>query len=157
MAKYQQGIYTVKNREKYAGTKPPTYRSSWERKFCEMCDNNPHILAWDSENIRIPYQHPFTGKITNYVPDFMIKYVNKKGEQKVELIEIKPKSQMTLEAAGNSRVNVQAVHINAAKWEAAMRWCMSKGINFKVISEEDIFFKQPKRIPKPKIPKKRKR
>lgn len=33
MAKWANGLYTVKNKEKYIGNKPPRFRSSWERSF----------------------------------------------------------------------------------------------------------------------------
>ena len=56
-------------------------------------------LKWASENVKIPYRNPLTGKITNYVPDFMIQYQDKNGKTLVELIEIKPKSQTIIENA----------------------------------------------------------
>ena len=89
---YSQGQYVVQNPSKYVGAKMPYARSSWETAFMRFCDNHPNITKWASENVKIPYQNPFTGKITNYVPDFMVQYTDKSGKQLVELIEIKPKS-----------------------------------------------------------------
>jgi hypothetical protein len=79
----------------------------------------------------------------------MIQYTDKDGAQHVELIEIKPANQTTLE---NARSRGQAIqtHINAAKWTAAQEWCKRKGIRFKVINEDQIF-----RSNKPRTPKKR--
>lgn len=139
MNRWQQGTYRVKNGQKYVGNKLPTYRSSWELRFCSFCDENPSIIKWASENIRIPYQNPITGKHTNYVPDFMIQYIDKNGREHVELIEIKPASQTTLEAAGRSQKNQAQVTVNAAKWSAAQEFCKRRGITFKVITENDIF------------------
>jgi len=153
--KFAQGEYAVQNPSKYVGGKAPFYRSSWELAFMRMCDSHPNIHKWASENIKIPYQHPFTGRFTNYVPDFMIQYTDKDGATHVELIEIKPSSQTTLEAA-KSVNNKAAVAINAAKWTAAQEWCKRKGIRFKVINEDQIFKTKKKRNPKARIPKRRK-
>jgi len=155
MAKYQQGLYEVANTSKFVGTKPPKYRSSWELAFMRMCDSHPNILKWASENVKIPYRSSVDGKYHNYVPDFMIQYQDKDGTEHVELIEIKPANQTTLE---NARSRGQAIqtHINAAKWTAAQEWCKRKGIRFKVINEDQIFSnkkarKAKKRISKPRV------
>ena len=151
--KFASGEYLVENRTKYVGQKAPKYRSSWELAFMRMCDAHPNIHKWASENVRIPYRSPLDGKYHNYVPDFMIQYQDKDGTEHVELIEIKPANQTTLE---NARSRGQAIqtHINAAKWTAAQEWCKRKGIRFKVINEDQIFQnnkpRKPKRIAKRK-------
>ena len=154
MPKFAQGNYTVENRQKYAGNKNPFYRSSWELAFMRMCDAHPNITKWASENVKIPYLNPTTGKYANYVPDFMIQYTDKNGNHNVELIEIKPANQTTLE---NARSRGQAIqtHINAAKWTAAQEWCKRKGIRFKVINEDQIFSNKKPRNKKQRIAKKR--
>ena len=153
MSKFMQGSFEVSNPQKFVGGKAPYYRSSWELAFMRMCDAHPNITKWASENVKIPYQNPLTGKYANYVPDFMIQYTDKNGNHNVELIEIKPANQTTLE---NARSRGQAIqtHINAAKWTAAQEWCKRKGIRFKVINEDQIFQnnkpRKPKRITKRK-------
>lgn len=151
MKKFAQGVYEVVNAPKYVGEKKPYFRSSWELAFMRMCDSHPNILKWASENIKIPYRNPVTGKYTNYVPDFMIQYLDKNGSEHVELIEIKPANQTTLESA-KGKGQVQQVAVNAAKWTAAQEWCKRKGIRFKVINEDQIFQNN-----KPRNPKKRKK
>ena len=153
--KYAQGEYTVENRQKYVGGKAPFYRSSWELAFMRMCDSHPNILKWASENIKIPYRNPLTGKYANYVPDFMIHYVDTTGAEHVELIEIKPSSQTTMENAKGMK-NKAAVAVNAAKWASAQEWCDRKGIRFKVINEDQIFSTNKKRKAKKRISTKRK-
>ena len=139
MAKFAQGKFNLKNPEKYIGTKTPTYRSSWEFAFMRFCDENPGIEQWASEAIQIPYRNPFTGKHTIYVPDFFIAYADKKGNRRVELIEVKPDNQTTKENLGRSRANQAHWVLNQAKWEAAIAWSKQKGIHFRVITEKDIF------------------
>jgi hypothetical protein len=96
MARFSQGVYQVLNSSKYVGNGAPRWRSSWEHVFMRFCDENDNILQWASECVRIPYRHPLTGKMTNYVPDFLITYRTQKNTVKAELIEIKPSSQSML-------------------------------------------------------------
>ena len=155
MSKFAQGIFEVQNHDKYVGGKAPYYRSSWELAFMRMCDAHPNIKKWASENVKIPYLHPQTGKYANYVPDFMIQYVDKDGGEHVELIEIKPANQTTMENARTIGQKWQTA-INAAKWTAAQEWCKRKGIRFKVINEDQIFQNNKPRKSKKRISKKRK-
>ncbi len=57
----------------------------------------------------------------------------------VELIEVKPDNQVTMESAGKSKHNQLAVALNMAKWEAARAYCKSKGMSFRVVTEKDMF------------------
>ena len=77
MARFAQGKFTLKNPDKYAGNKTPTYRSSWEFAFMRFCDEHASVTQWASEAIRIPYRNPLSGKYTIYVPDFFIAYADK--------------------------------------------------------------------------------
>lgn len=153
--KWAQGEYLIENKNKYVGQKAPFYRSSWELAFMRMCDQHPHIIRWASENIKIPYRNPVSGRFSNYIPDFMIQYIDKTGKEHVELIEIKPSSQTSMFRARSANDKL-ATAVNAAKWAAAQEWCQRKGIRFKVINEDQIFQTNKKRQVKKRIPKKRK-
>jgi hypothetical protein len=139
MAKYAQGKFNVKNSDKYLGNRSPLYRSSWEFAFMKFCDENPNVIKWASESIKIPYRNPFTGKYTVYVPDFFISYADSNGQQRAELIEIKPSNQTVKERVGNNKNNQAHWILNQAKWEAARAWCKQNGLTFRIINEEDIF------------------
>jgi hypothetical protein len=143
--KYAKGTFTIKNPEKYVGTKQPIYRSGWEHTFMLFCDNNPAIQEWASEPIRIPYRDPLTGKQTVYVPDFLIKYIDRNQKAHVEIIEIKPEKQQVLEKVGKNPYDQAQFVKNMAKWEAANAWCKSRGLRFRIINENDIFQKPGKR------------
>lgn len=140
MAKWAQGPYTVKNPKKYIGKGIPRYRSGWELTFMTFCDNNDSVLYWASEPFKIPYKHPFTNKATIYVPDFLVVYQNKHGQQVTEMIEIKPKKQSIIESKRASAKTQATVAINMMKWTAARAYCKAKGIVFRVITEDDIFY-----------------
>ena len=141
MAKYASGKYTIKNPEKYMGKRAPTYRSSWEFTFCTFCDNNPAVVQWSSEGLKIPYYNPVSGKNTVYVPDFLVVYRDKNEKQHTELVEIKPSKEATMEGAKSYRDKL-SVAVNMAKWAAADNWCKANGIRFRVITEYDIFKNQ---------------
>ena len=138
MSKYAQGKYTVKNREKYVGRKDPTYRSSWEFSFMLFCDNNPSVLQWASEPFMVPYRNPFTGKNTIYVPDFMMVYVDRAQQKHAEVVEVKPRKEVSMESAKSQRDKAAAA-LNAAKWTAAKAWCAQQGLHFRIVTEEDIY------------------
>ena len=139
MARFAQGVYEVKNSDKYVGLKKPRYRSSWELVFCQFCDNNDKIIKWASESITIPYRHPLTGKNTIYVPDFFIVYQDKTGRVVSEIIEIKPKSQTMIEEKVTNAKNKMVVIVNHAKWAAATAYSKRLGVTFRVVTEDQIF------------------
>lgn len=138
MSKFAQGLYKPVNRQKYVGKRDPRYRSGWELAFMRFCDNNDHILQWASESISIPYRHPLTGKMTNYVPDFLIVYRTKNNKICAEVVEIKPKKQSVIESKMGARDRA-VVAVNYAKWDSATKWCQRQGLVFRVITEQDIF------------------
>ena len=140
-----RGKYTIRNPEKYAGTRTQIYRSSWEWAFMQFCDNNPSVIGWASEAVRIPYKNPLTGKTTTYVPDFFVQYQDANGKKRSEVIEIKPSNQSTMEGAGKSKNRQLAVVQNMAKWEAATAWCKQKGLRFRVVTENDLFHQGKRR------------
>jgi hypothetical protein len=138
MNKWAQGIYKLQNPEKYVGKKSPKYRSSWEHAFMRFADTNDNILQWASESISIPYRNPVTGKMSMYVPDFLVTYRTKDNTVRAELIEIKPRNQSLIEGRMNERQRA-VVAVNYAKWDSAVKWCKKHGLIFRVINESDMF------------------
>lgn len=141
MANFAQGKYDIKNKGKYVGTHVPRYRSGWELTFMMFCDNHESVLSWASEAVQIPYRNPLTGKSTIYVPDFFVQYQDKNGKQRAEIVEIKPKKQSLIESRTASAKDRAAVAVNHAKWAAAMAYCKKVGCTFRVITEDDLFYK----------------
>lgn len=138
MHSYVQGQYKPINPGKYVGKYPIFFRSSWEYKVMVMFDTNPNILTWASESLKIPYQNPFTGKYTVYVPDFVVTYVDAKGSQKAEIIEVKPAKETFLEQAKSQKAKA-AVALNTFKWAAAQAFAKAHGLTFRVMNEGNIF------------------
>lgn len=137
--RFSQGPYKLKNPEKYIGTNTPYYRSSWELTFMTFCDNNPGVIQWASEFVKIPYRDPLTGKYTVYVPDFLVVYVDKNLKKHVEVLEIKPANQTFVEQVGKNAWNQAQFVKNQAKWQVANQWARERGIRFRVVNKEDIY------------------
>ena len=144
MSKWAQGVYQILNQSKYVGSGSPRYRSGWEHSFMRFLDTNDNIMQWASESVRIPYRHPLTGKMTNYVPDFLITYRTRNNTLKAELIEIKPKGQSALKEGMNPRDRA-VVAVNYAKWASAQKWCKQHGLTFRVLTEDDMWHQGGKR------------
>lgn len=142
---FRQGYYTPVHPEKYMGNPDQImYRSSWELAMNKFLDNNPHILRWSSEEIKIPYIKPTDGRQHFYFPDYWIEYVNKDGEIIQEIVEVKPLAQTkppTTRGKKQSTILYEQTTwaVNVEKWRAAADWCGARGITFRVITEKGLF------------------
>ena len=76
--------------------------------------------------------------MASYIPDFIIKYQDKTGKLITEVIEIKPKKQSVISKRMSTYDKVQLV-INHAKWTAAKAFCDQHSINFRVLTEDELF------------------
>jgi hypothetical protein len=106
--------------------------------FMMFLDSNDNVINWASEPVRIPYRNPLTGKMTMYVPDFIVTYRGPKETVRAELIEIKPKKQSLIESKMKDR-DKAIVDVNYAKLASAQQWAKQNRLTFRVITEDDIF------------------
>ena len=148
MAESHKSIFKPTHPQKYQGDPSNIIcRSSWERKFCLWCDTNPNILKWASEEFSIPYVSPLDGRVHRYFPDALIEYKDSTGKVKKALIEIKPERQ-TKPPVKKDRVTKSFIYetktylVNEAKWKAASEFCKDNGIEFKIITENELGIKQ---------------
>ena len=131
-------VFNPKNPEKYAGDASKIVcRSLWERNVCKFCDEHPNILKWSSEEVAIPYMSPLDEKVHNYFPDFLIQFKNQSGIH-TWMIEVKPKKQTVLNENASKKEKATWI-INNAKWQAARKYCENHNIDFKVITEKELF------------------
>lgn len=143
-SKFIQGIYTPKNRDKYIGKVPVIYRSSYELKFFRFCDDNPNIIKWASESIKIPYFHPFDKTQRLYHID--LNMIVKEGtEYKKYIVEIKPEKQTKKPDFTNSKCRKKTMIyeqmtyvVNCAKWEAAKLFAKKYNVEFIILTEKDL-------------------
>jgi hypothetical protein len=136
--KYHKSLYVVKNKSKYIGARAPISRSSWENTFMIFLDNHPSVLQWASESIRIPYRDPLTNKQKGYFPDFFMIYVDANGNKHAEIIEIKPAMQ-TGQRKTKSAINNAQIIKNHAKWNSCLAYCAKNGLQFRLLTENEIF------------------
>ena len=146
-----KGYFTPKNYKKYKGN--PTkiiFRSLWERKIMQWCDQDDSVLEWASEEISIPYYCPTDNKRHKYYPDFFIKTINN-GEIKIQIVEVKPKKQTRPpKFKSNTRKRTiitesKAWTKNTAKWKAATEYCKNKNWQFHIITENHPLLRMYKR------------
>ena len=148
MAESIKSIFKPSNPQKSQGNPNNSIcRSSWERKFCNYCDTNPSIIRWASEEFSIPYVSPADGKVHRYYPDFLIEVKETSGKIKKYVVEVKPKKQ-TQEPKKPKRITKSYIYeattyaVNQAKWKAASEFCLDNGVEFKVITEDELGIKQ---------------
>jgi hypothetical protein len=138
------GLFKPKHPEKYVGD--PTnivYRSSWEAKVMSWLDNNDSIITWASEELFIPYISPVDNRWHRYFPDFLVKYRTKDNKLSTMMLEVKPKKQ-TAQPEPQKRKTKQFINevktwgVNQAKWKAANEYCLDRGWEFKLITEDHL-------------------
>lgn len=99
-----------------------SYRSGWELGFLWHLDMSPDVLTFEYESMKIPYvSNSRTGKTRNYIPDFVVTYVD--GNKFV--IEIKPSRKLT-------QVTV------LKKLAAAEQWTRAHGMTLAVLTEHEL-------------------
>lgn len=143
---YSQGTYIVKNKTKYVGTKEPRFLSSYEEQFFSWADRSPAVVQWGAEVVVVDYYNPVKGRKARYIVDIYIKYVNKNGETKEELIEIKPLSQCSAPRKGRGKKAENTYiqesltwAVNQAKWEAASKYAEARKWTFRIVTEQSLF------------------
>ena len=142
-----KGKYQPSYPKKYKGDHTNIiYRSLWERKFMRYCDLNENILEWGSEEIVVPYRSPVDNRYHRYFPDFYIKYKDNNGKIKKSIIEIKPYKQCIEPKVQKRKTKGYIYEVveyakNQAKWNAAREWCLDRGYEFKVLTENELNIK----------------
>ena len=130
--------FVPKNPKKYIGSKKElTCRSLWERRVCKFFDESMALKKWSFEEIEIPYVHPIDKKVHRYIPDFLIQ-LEKNNQSKSIIVEIKPNKQVNLKESASKNEKI-LFEINKAKWQAAAKFCEKHGMEFKILTEKEIF------------------
>ena len=142
-----KGKYKPSYPKKYKGDHTNiVYRSLWERKFMVYCDKNENSLEWGSEEVVVPYHSPIDNRYHRYFPDFYIKVRESNGKIKKMIIEIKPFKQCVEPKVQKKKTKGYIYEVmeyakNQAKWEAAKEWCLDRGYEFKVLTENELGIK----------------
>jgi hypothetical protein len=131
--------FIPKNPHKYRGDVDKIFaRSSWEASVMKFFDSSSAVLSWASEEIAIPYLKPEDARVHHYYPDFIVEFVDKEGNIKREIVEVKPLHESDAAYAKHERSKA-ALQTNEAKWKAAIDFAEKNGMTFRVITEKSIF------------------
>jgi hypothetical protein len=148
---YKQGNFIPTNKDKcinIAMNKPIYYRSSYEERFFNWCDQNKNVVRWGSEVIEVPYLFDVDNKLHRYYPDAYVELIDKDGARKILLIEIKPEKGLdkpkqprnkTRKAMENYSQRVNEFVKNQNKWKYARMFCEGKNWEFKILTETQLF------------------
>lgn len=132
---YHSCVINPKSCKKYADAcknEPIICRSGLEQQFVLYCENNPKILKWASEPIKIPYYSRLDQKQCNYYPDYILE--NQKGHKVI--VEVKPYNQ-TIKPDANDTIWLKQQWIkNNDKWNAAKAFAEKNDMKFIIVTEK---------------------
>lgn len=138
-----RGKFIPKNPQKYIGNPNNIiFRSLWELKVCKWFDGHPSVMRWGSEEVKIPYIKPTDGRVHMYYPDFIAAIQDRTGAVRKYILEVKPLKE-TMITEKSSNYDKMQIAVNTAKWDAAKIFATSKGFEFKIITEADLFRTAP--------------
>lgn len=158
---YDRRDYKLINPQKYFGNKQPEHKSSFELRMMEWCDKNANVIKWAYEpycieyvNKPVPNLPTWTAELCDnkqhrYYIDFHVELKDNQGNTKIYIIEIKP-NRLTIvpkepkkktRAAVVRYVNEMKEFIkNQNKWAVANEFCSQKGYEFKILTENNLFY-----------------
>lgn len=162
-SKYRQGNYKPKYADKVLklnGEGGLYYRSGMELQLMVYFDNNPNIIRWGAECLKIPYQlthynnYDTTVKDHSYYPDFYYELKNSDGIIKHVVVEVKPykeykmvqdlnEGRLTMPEGNikklrNFEYDFKMANKNNAKWQNMIEWCNKKGYEFIIVTEHQL-------------------
>ena len=110
----------------------------------KFLDEHSGVLEYGSEEIVIPYISPVDGKPHRYFVDFYVKLQDSSGKVKTYIVEVKPWSQTQPPKPRTRQTpayikECQTFAVNQAKWTAAESFAKHNGIQFKVLTEKELF------------------
>lgn len=147
---YKRGKYIPNNISKYVGKHVPVYRSSFELRVCTFFDTISSVIEWASEPMAIQYSYMSEDGSplwSLYIPDYYVKMNTNSGVKKF-LVEVKPYKQTvppvppkrnTKKSAERFRCERILYAKNQSKWFYAKKFCDRHGMEFKIVTEKDIF------------------
>lgn len=147
--KYYQGTFKPRYPEKYSGSFPIIFRSSWEFRMMLWLDKNPNIIKWGSESVIVPYADPTRldrnkrPTIHRYFIDFYMIIKDKTGKLTKYYIEVKPYAETIPPVRGRKREKTymkESVNWtrNNSKWKAASEHARRMNSKFIILTENEI-------------------
>jgi hypothetical protein len=119
-SKYSQGLYVVKNPDKYMGDlRNVIFRSSYEQKLNIDLDTDSNVIRWCAEPpfLQIKYWDELKKKFRTYHLDyFVVKMVN--GVEMKLMIEVKPSKKLVkpLPPKVRTLLSMKSYQYRMAEW-----------------------------------------
>lgn len=144
---YQQGRFEPINPGKYIGATPVLYLSSWEYRLFIRLDQNPSVIRWSANTVKIPYVFQGDSRNHSYFMDAYVEMKSGEGIRKI-LIEIKPDRQCykpdppkvnNHKALKNYREKCLDYVKNQNKWKTAHGFAIMNGMTFYVLTEKGSY------------------
>lgn len=119
------------------------FKSRLELKAIKYADFNKHIVKWSLEPFHVKYLKPTDGKVHRYFIDLFLEFST--GDR--FLVEIKSKNETqppkqpknkTQKSLVNYQRALQTYAVNEAKWKAAREFAETKGMNFIILTEDEL-------------------
>ena len=144
--RYKQGYFKPLNISKYIGSDVPIYRSGIELKFFKFCDNNPNVIRWSSENVKIPYRDDVLKKDRMYYVDNFVE-IREGNSIKKYLVELKDHKETVKPNPNSKKKKTTLIYeqcqwiTNNCKWKSAIKFCEKYNLEFLLLahSEKDGF------------------
>ena len=140
---YKRGNFIPVNKDKYKGSYPITYRSSFELKAFMYLDKNSKIVTWGSESVVVKYKDPSRNNtVHRYFLDLVFT-IKKNDRVETYIVEIKPKCQTVPPVRGRKSdktfLNESTTWMrNSAKWKAASTFAKRRGWKFAIWTENEL-------------------
>ena len=106
------------------------------------CDTSSSIIKWNSEDVVVSYISPKDGKPHRYFVDFWIKYIDKQGNTKTALVEVKPFHQTVPPKKKDDIKSMVLYAVNLAKWEAAKKVADASNCEWMLLHEYNLGIKK---------------
>lgn len=145
---WKQDFYRPIYPEKYIGNPNEiVYRSSWELRLFQYCEECSQIVKWSSEPFAIKYWDESTMKTRRYFPDAYVEVLQTDGTIKKYLVEVKPYKQTIPPKAGKRKTKGYIMECNTytkniSKWKFAEEFCRQHGMEFMIITENELNIKK---------------
>ena len=141
------GVYYVQNPEKTNGSTAYQFKSKLEKAMMGYCDKNEKVLKWvyepkkPIEYIDMTAKDPKTGKQgkkRKYYIDFILTVKTWDNRLQTYYIEVKAHRETQPPSQKSRSLEHKTWAKNNAKWDAAKKFCESKGYKFEIVTEREF-------------------
>jgi len=102
-----------------------TFESGLERDFYQLLEFDPDVARYETQPVTLNWQVG-SGRPSRYTPDVLVHYHPETGRRPT-LFEVKPHAVLHSDW-----------HLFRPRFKAAIKWCRSRGYDFRIVTDVDI-------------------